>query len=204
MKKKILSILGAGLALVMVLSLVVALAPANQVQEVQASPDAGAWSKFPTPRPGALSKYLLVGTSAAGASEYRAGPGPIAKAIDGTLYCYWDVQETDDLYKSADNGRTWSRCSTATDELGGTSGSFGTAIIDIACSPDDADLLYVADNTTVYKSTDAGGTFTTVAALPSPVGTACPISNLDAGFDGTAHWIVVGTANASGGEVYIK
>ena len=111
MKKEILKLAGAALAIVLVLSLVVALVPLAQATPVSAG-DAK-WTKFPTPRQGALSNYLVVPVGAANQVVYAAGPGPVAKAIDGTLYAYWDVGEAAkgaNLYKSGDNGRSWTRC----------------------------------------------------------------------------------------------
>lgn len=197
MKKKITRIVGVAISLVLVCSLAIALAPAAPVNEVSADPGSGIWTKFPTPRSGALSDYLMTSTS-----NTQVGPGPVAQAIDGTLYVYWDVGEVDDLYKSTDNGRTWGRCSSSTDEMP------SMTIVDIACSRQDANILYVASTAnTIYRSNDAGATFSAISSLGSYLdNTDEQITSLDVGYDGSDHWIVVGTARAlsADGEVYIK
>ncbi len=207
MKKEILKIAGAALALVLILSLVVALVPAAPASEVQAG--AAKWTKFPTPRPGSLNSYLLVPPN----QVYAAGPGPIEKAIDGTLYAYWNVGEGaakgSNVYKSTDDGRSWTICSSTTDELG------AQPIIAIACSTEDPSVLYVASSASlaggvnrIWKSINAGKSFTAVADIAMTYAGTENISCLDVGFSGGNYFLVAGTDNSSvyapGGNVYVR
>jgi len=94
MKKKIPSIVGLVLALTLALSLGAGFIPANTAE---ANPGVTKWEKFPTPRQGSLSDYILVPTTA-GVSKWAAGPGPLEKGLDGTLFAYWDVGAATNLY----------------------------------------------------------------------------------------------------------
>ncbi len=113
-----------------------------------------------------------------------AAVGPIAEAIDGTLYAYADG--LDNLFKSDDVGRTWEETDYAEDLTGEGD------IVDIACSSLDADILYVTDGNYVYKSDDAGDEWDYVAQadLEKYLAGACgttitgtPIICLDVGYD---------------------
>lgn len=195
MKKKMYKTLGVALTVMLLASLTVGLAA------TPAAAGDGAWTKFPYPRPGALSGYTLVPVDTSDASKWAAGPALLERAIDGTLYAYWDVGETDDLYKSTDEGRSWSRCSSSTDDLP------SATLVDITLSLEDSDTLYVATTTEVYRSTNAGSTFTKLGAISLASNEV--ISCLSVGFAGGTHWIVVGTDNTTttttyNGEVYIK
>jgi len=91
--------------------------------------------------------------------------GPMAQAIDGTLYAY--VQDSDPAYaaaadyerlaKSTDGGRTW------------TSVKAPGAISAIATSPSEANVLYIAVGITLYKSADSGATFTSRGTVGSAI-----------------------------------
>jgi hypothetical protein len=83
--------------LALTLSLGAAFVPAN-TPAAQADPGVTSWEKFPTPRPGSLSDYILVEADG-GSSDWFAGPGPFEKGVDGSLYVYWDVGENT-LYTS--------------------------------------------------------------------------------------------------------
>jgi len=137
MKRKFSKILGVALALVMVVSMtVVFAAPVAAGEEELTAVD--------LPVVGVNGDWFITPTI--------LSLGPIAKAIDGTLYLYMNntVAADDDLYKSEDDGRTWE--ATFYDaEVGLTA-----PIVDIACSPEDADVVYVATATNVYKTDDAG------------------------------------------------
>lgn len=201
MKKKILRVVSFALTLAVLLSLLVALVPAAPAKPVSADPGVGLWSRFPTPRPGDLSGYILTAVNTTGYSVWTDGPGPVAKAIDGTIFVFWRIGEVDNIYKSMDSGRSWVRCSTATDQMAGP-----VRAVDIACSRSNAKLVYVADNVSVYRSEDAGASFTALAAVPLP--TWHNITCMDVGWDGTTHWVVVGTANMTpgvyDGRVFVK
>lgn len=74
----------------------------------------------------------------------------LTMAADGTLYAYANPSGTAyRLFKSTDAGRRWS-----------PAGQVSNAIVAIAAAPDDARSVYYATAANVYKSTDAGGSFT--------------------------------------------
>ena len=132
--------------------------------------------------------------------------GPIAEAIDGTLYAYTDHGRRDDrLMKSDDSGRTWEETDYAEDVD-------GRAIVDIACSSLDADILYVTDGNYVYKSDDAGDEFDFVAGDSlecTLVGcgtdiTGQPITCLDVGYnEDDDPFVFIGTVGAGGSVFFI-
>ena len=155
MKRKISKILGVTLTLVMVLSLAIALAPV---------PVAGAcgqnvWAKHAIPKEGKTGNWVLA-LSTSGKTR-----GPMDRAINGDLYVHASVDGTTyTLFKSTDDGCTWAYV--------GTSGHLvKDAIIDIVCAPDDADVLYYATTTDVYKSADGGSRFDKVGDTPGNAGT---------------------------------
>ena len=177
MKTKLPKILSLLLTVVLLASLMIgaAVTPAAAGGE--------AWTTMSYPRAAGLGGYIV-----GPALGVTAGTGPMEMAVDGTLYAYWDIAETDDLYKSTDGGRTWSRCSTSTD--GYVSALPLTAI---ACSPEDANILYITDGTDVFRSSDAGATFVT---LVSP---AAAVTALAVGYSGGNHFIYIGSA----GDVFM-
>ena len=179
MKTKLPKILSLLLTVVLLASLMIGAA-------VPAAAAGEAWTTMSYPRAGGLGKYIM-----GPATGVVAGTGPMEMAVDGTLYAYMDIAETDDLYKSADGGRTWSRCSTGTDGLP------SVAITAIACSPEDANILYVTDNTDVWRSSDAGATFVT---LVRPAG---GITALAVGYNGGNHFIYIGGVTGGNGDVLI-
>ena len=95
MKSKFFKIMGAGLILVMALSLTISMA-------LPVSAGENEWSSPAVPaKEGSDGDWLW-------SSNITAGPGPLAKAIDGTLYCYADPTGTSHtLFKSADGGNSW-------------------------------------------------------------------------------------------------
>ena len=188
MKKKFSKILGVALAFVIVFALSVSFIPA-----VSASSNSNVWAKYsiPTdddwqlaPSPGPLMDR-----------------GPFDIAIDGTIYTYAQVDNDCTLFKSTDDGYNWSKC--------GTSGHAAEDIVvDIACSPDDADVVYYATADNVYKSEDAGSKFTIVGTSPGDIDTMwwLVISSLDVAMLGDDHVVVVGVdsiAPSWGGGVFV-
>ena len=172
MKKKLTKILGVGLTVMLLASLVVVTAPAA------ANPTDDAWETLTMPS----TSYKYSGFVA----------GPIAQAIDGTLFAYCSYKTpifgTSYLKKSTDDGHKWS-----------DKGKQLAAIVDIACSPSDADIVYVATATEVRASIDGGTTFITKVAL-----TGETITSIDVGELGGNHMILIGTTTGSyGGNVYL-
>ena len=131
MKKKISRIMGVGLAVVIVTSLLIAVLPVS----------AGTLSWGSETIPSTTSKVIEADTI----NDIAIGP-------DGTTI--YAALTTNKLYKSTDAGKTWSAL---------TSPAAGTADL-VAVAPDDVDLLGVVDvtNDTVYISTNGGSTFSTL------------------------------------------
>ena len=115
---------------------------------LQKSTDAGAsWTK-------------VLGQGMTGATN-RAGDVEIA--ANGDMYCALGVFNQDGLYKSTDGGNTWS-------VLGGGLPTSGYHRIEVACAPSDANRIYALylnsstfNTLGIYKSTDAGATWTAMA-----------------------------------------
>jgi len=103
--------------------------------------DTAQWSPVNIPTEGVAGKWTL-----AAGSDIRC----LTMGNDGTLYCYATPSGTTyTLFKSMDAGRSWT-----------TTGKVSDTIIDIAISPQDSSSVYYTTASRVYKSTDAGGTFT--------------------------------------------
>ena len=174
MKKKFSKIMGVGLTVMLLASLTIGLA-ATPV----AAADAG-WTRIAPPSIIGGRVLTTVGATL----------GPLGQAIDGTLYAY-DNSGTGnkDVYKSTDGGRTWAV----------TGYNFAGAVVAIATSPSEANVVYVATAANIYKSTDAGASFVTLAA--APVGHA--IASLDAARLNGTYMVVVGTTVANIADVFV-
>jgi hypothetical protein len=135
--------------------------------------------------------------------------GPMAEAIDGTLYAYVELlrddcrlMKSDDVDDVDDVGRTWEETDYA-DDLTGEG-----AIVDIACSSLDEDTLYVTDGNYVYKTDDAGDAWDYVAqaSLETALMGTCgipiigtPITCIDVDYDRNDDPIVfIGTKTVAG------
>ncbi len=128
-----------------------------------------AWTEFKVP---AMSAYT--------------GSGLLTKGIDGALYAYTNTAtaNTNSLTKSTDGGRTWTSVKTP----GAVAGA--AVITAIATSPSEANVLYIATGTSVWKSIDSGATF---AALP--VGTVpTNATSLAVGLLGGSYKVFAGTS----------
>jgi photosystem II stability/assembly factor-like uncharacterized protein len=111
--------------------------------------DAAQWTPVNLPIEGIPGKWTL-----ANGSDIRY----LTMSNDGTLYCYANpAGTTSTLFKSADNGRSWT-----------TTGKVADVITDIAALPQDSKNIYYATASRVYKSVDAGNTF--IALPPNPGG----------------------------------
>ncbi|MFC1894073.1 hypothetical protein ACFLYR_08715 [Chloroflexota bacterium] len=171
MKKKTHKILGLALTLTLLASLVLGAAPV--------AADELEWGKLSMPRNGSDGDWFWdVGIT---------GVGPMAIAIDGTMYAY--VAGTDMLAKSTDGGRKWSKVTKYT----------GGAVVDIAVSSEDADVFYVADvNSVISYTTNAGSTFHTLPANALMSGTEA-ITAVDIGYDGGDVLVFMSTADPGAG-----
>jgi len=187
MKKKYSRILGVALALMLLASLFGFAVP------VSAQVNPGAWTPLLLPAPGAPGNYVYNPT----ATPFTAAQF-ITKGIDGALYCHNNdgSAATSNLYKSTDDGRSWSRVAVNLVNI---------VLVDIVCSSTDANIVYVASATTVYVSINGGLTFTAMAPNAAWTGTHV-ISSIDVGYLATAAYVFVATrdtaANTFGG-VYV-
>ncbi|MFC1931753.1 WD40/YVTN/BNR-like repeat-containing protein [Chloroflexota bacterium] len=132
-------------ALLILLSLLVSIS----TDTATASSDEVKWSKVNIPTEGKADKWLL-----ADGSDVQHP----AMAIDGTLYAYGQGL-TYTLYQSADNGYSWSYIGNVQDD-----------IVDIATAPQDADTIYYATTSDVYRSIDGGQKFYQLPPNPGGAG----------------------------------
>jgi len=84
----------------------------------------------------------------------------IAPSNPKRIYLTAEAKKEPGIYRSDDAGETWQRVNND-HRIGGR----GPGAMGIAVSPDNADVIYVA-NTTTWKSTDAGKTFTGFKGAP--------------------------------------
>ena len=164
--------------LLLLLSLLVSISP---LTPAVAAPDEAKWSRVNIPTEGKAGNRVL-----ASGSDVEH----LTLAIDGTLYAYV-ASLTYTLYKSTDEGRSWSYSS----EITG-------AIVDIACSSLDADIIYVTDGSHVYKSADAGASFSKVADTTLPtLDDNESITCLDVGYDASDDpYVFIATADTDDGD----
>ncbi len=115
----------------------------------------------------------------------------LARAADGTLYCYaTPTGTTQRLFKSGDGGIHWSQ-----------TGGVQDAIIDIVTVPGDAGTLYYATSSIIYKSTDAGVSFVPLPANPGGSGgNNLEIASIDITGPGTANLVAAGTRDTDATE----
>lgn len=148
------------------------------------------WSRVNIPTAGRLGNWMLADDS---------DVQHLTMATDGTLYCYAVAKingtDTEMLFKSIADGQSWQE----TDYE-------GNAITDIACSNFDADIIYVTDGSHVYKSKDAGDSFSELASTSLPtLDTNESISCIDVGYKEDKPQVFIGTADTDAsdfGSVY--
>ncbi len=164
--------------LLLLLSLLVSISP---LTPAVADPDEVMWSRVNIPTEGKAGNWGL----ASGSDVAR-----LTIAIDGSLYAYVKGL-TYTLYKSTDEGRSWSYTGGVTD-----------AIVDIAGSSLDADIIYITDGSHVYKSDDAGASFSKVADTTLPtLDDNESITCLDVGYDaGDDPYVLIATADTDDGD----
>jgi len=164
--------------LLLLLSLLVLISP---LTAAVAAPDEAKWSRVNIPTEGKAGNRVLASGS---------DVAHLTLAIDGTLYAYVEGLIYT-LYKSTDEGRGWSY----TGEVTG-------AVVDIACSSLDADIIYVTDGSHVYKSADAGASFSKVANTSLPtLDDNESITCLDVGYDASDEpYVFIATADTDDGD----
>ncbi len=188
MKSKLKGVLGVALTLLLLLSLF-----AFAIPTATASSDVNEWSKFSYPDEGSEGDWFYDPDI-----DYV---GPIAMAINGDLYCAAYDGSDYHLFKSDDNGRAWSK----TDYYKDLSDDYPAGrIVDIACSSEDADIVYVADDSYVYWTEDGGDTFDPVAAESwDALSVTDPITALDVGYIDGEPYVFVSTGEGDyTGSVY--
>jgi hypothetical protein len=138
------------------------------------------WSRVNIPTEGESSGWIL----ASGADIKH-----LTLAAGGTLFCYATPSGTSyRLFKSVNDGTTWSQV-----------GMVQEAIVDIAIGPDNS--LYYATETAVYKSTDAGNTFTPLPANPGGAGSNnLVITSIDIAASSSGNLVAVATSDMDSAE----
>ncbi len=155
---------------------------------VAATPDEVKWSRVNIPTEGETGNWVL----ASGSNIQH-----LTMAADGAIYCYANPSGTSyTLFKSTDAGYSWS-----------PTGKVTGVIVDIATSPDDANIVYYATTSNIYKSADAGTSFTQWTLNPGRAGSGnITISSIDVARLDSNSIIAVGTRDtdaAQYGGVYI-
>ena len=178
-------VLPAALALALLLSLPGVMSVSGQaasaLEEVK-------WVRVNIPTEGETGDWVL----ASGSNVQH-----LTMAVDGTLYCYANPSGTSyTLFKSKDAGYSWSH-----------TGKVKDAIVDIAAAPDDANIICYATTSNVYKSDDAGVSFTRLPLNPGGAGSGnITITSMDVARPDGSSIVAVGTSDADAaqyGGVYI-
>jgi hypothetical protein len=209
MKSKLKGVMGIGFALVLVASLMLFAIPtaAGPYDDLEAVPP-NMWVAE-TPTPGVAGNWFF--------DPSITQVGPLAQAINGDLYAYVagtaatpNNPGTDDIFKSTDNGRTWSASSIPFYYFNTNiiPPGPGGPVVDMVCSSKSEDVIYLTDGNYVWKSINGGASFALVAPadLEKQLMGACgtqiqggPITCIDVGYDGAGKPIVlIGTKHISG------
>ena len=169
--------------LFLLLCLLVSISP---LTPAVADPDEVMWSRVNIPTEGKVGNWVLANGS---------DVAHLTIAIDGTLYAYV-TGLTYTLYKSTDEGRSWSY-----------TGEVTNAIVALVTARNDASTIYYATPSSVYKSTDAGNSFTPLPPNPGGAGSNnIEITSIDVAPLGSNNIIAVGTRDIDSpqyGGVYI-
>jgi len=135
-------------ALVLILSL---LGSMSTIYTAAADTDTVKWCPVNIPGEGETGNWVL-----ASGSDVEH----LTVAADGTIYAYASPSGTSfTLFKSEDNGSSWS-----------PTGRVAGVIVDIATPTDNSSVIYYATAASIYKSTDAGSSFTQLAVSPGGAG----------------------------------
>lgn len=136
-------------------------------------PEEARWHQENIPLEGENGGWLL-----AEGSDVRH----LAITDDGALYAYVDGLDYT-LFRSTDGGCSWSQIGDVTD-----------SIVDIATSAADAGVIYYATAGNVFKSTDAGMSFSYMASNPALAdGNNTEITAIDVTCWNDSHIVVAGT-----------
>ena len=153
-----------------------------------AASDEVKWSRFNIPAEGSAGNWVL-----ADSSDVQH----LTMAIDGTLYGYATPSGTSyTLFQSTDGGESWSY-----------TGKVEDTIVDIAAAPDQAEVVYYATPSNVYRSTDGGSSFVPLPASPGGAGSNnIEITSIDVAPPYSQNIIAVGTRDTDSsqfGGIYI-
>ncbi len=212
MKNKLSKIMGIGFALVLVASMMLFAIPAAAGPYDDLVPvPSNAWLEF-EPTAGAFGLWFY--------SSTITQVGPMARAINGDIYAYVANATSptgpatpnnpggNDVFKSSDNGRTWSVSQVPFYYFNTNTSAPGGAVVDMVCSSVSEDVLYLTDGNYVFKSINGGMSFALVvpADLEKKLCGACgiaitgePITSIDLGYDGSGLPItLIGTRYVTG------
>ncbi len=154
-----------------------ALAPATPTA---AYDDDAKWDRVPIPTEGSAGNWQL-----ADGSDIQH----LTMSSDGTLYAYGQGL-TFTLYQSTDGGYSWRHL-----------GNVQDSITAIATLPTDANTIYYATSSHVYRSTDGGNTFTTLPPNPGGAGSNnVAITCLDVTYADGGAIIAAGTRDTDNGQ----
>lgn len=196
MKRKLIKILGVGLAFVVIASLFGFAVPTS------ADPGNVVWERFPVPVQGVQGGYVLEATI--------RSTGPIASVGDTIYVAAWDDLNWNAavnageimIYKSVDGGCTWARTaySVDTEVLGSARPAW--QITDICII--DANTLYVTNGWDVFKTIDGGANWIPLTNLGNWFGWAvgsARITSIDVGVIGADTYVFAGASDfAAGGN----
>ncbi|UCD54449.1 MAG: hypothetical protein JSU76_01880 [Dehalococcoidia bacterium] len=184
-RTRLLKIMGVALTLLLAFGLV------SFLGTVPVVADEDEWSTFDYPEAGEDGDYFRD----AGIVD---GPSHIARGIDGTFWIYTEfLTTTDELLKSLDTeGRSWEVTDYSADIAGGPI----TAIVPSAI---DEDIVYVADENTVYKTEDGGDSWEDLDAQFKELNEVITCMTLGYGYDDDEPHVYVGTVgDYDVGDVY--
>jgi len=103
------------------------------------------------------------------------------------------------LYKSTNAGKTWTSLESSTDWPGPGTGPAGRNVVKVAVAPDDANVVLVAtDNNTIYYSDDGGSTWNNMGIPTNCTG----INDIDVSAGSPKVLAAAGTT-ASGAELFV-
>lgn len=181
--KRINKIVSVVLTAALLASLVVGLAASP------AAAGANKWTKFASPSAGADNDWFMGG---AGDDDITLGPGPWARAIDGTFYLYAQIDGDDYMFKSSD-ARAWERLDKYNSANGGQA-------VDIAVSSKNAGTVYVIDTANkIWYTTNSGARWQEAVSLTLPAGDK--MTAIAVGYQGDNALIYVSTTGVPGTSV---
>ena len=143
-----------------------------------ATPDDVKWERVNLPAGGETGNWVL----AAGSDVKH-----LTMTKDGSLYAYANPSGTSyTLFKSTDDSYSWS-----------STGEVRDTIIGITAAPDDANIVYYATVSSVFKSADAGKSFNPLPSGPGGAGTGnITITSIDVARLNGKSLLAIGTTDS--------